>query len=224
MLSLFRPVRRRVVLVVLLMLSASSWATCPQVRHPAVTCEVLSSPPPGSQSSSGPPRVFYFFKYSCQRCANATQFVNEWEKKGRVTIERVYANWGKDDSLNEHQYKRWHYAFRTLGREKEITPKLFESVAKIAFKRPEDLIDALVSFSLSNGLTKTELRSAFDSSATKDELQYSELVTKNHDVDQVPYITFNGKYRIRWKSSEQEASEALGQLLEELTRREGTGQ
>ena len=223
MLSLFSPLPRRVVLFVLLMVSASSWANCPPARHPAVTCEVLSSPPPGSRSSSGPPRVFYFFKYSCRTCAKATEFVNEWEKKGRVTIDRVYANWGKADRLNEHHYKQWYYAFRTLGVEQQLTPKLFDSVAKRGYERPEDLIDALVSFALSNGLTRADLRSALDSPATKDALQYSESVTKSHDIDWIPSITFNGRYRVRWKSSEQEAIEALGLLLEELTRQEGAG-
>lgn len=147
--------------------------------------------PPASTNDAGKVEIVEFFWYGCPHCYTLDPHVEKWleTKPKNVTFQHIPA------PLNPRwaTHSRFFYAAEVMGVIDKLHKPLFEALHK-AKKRINDK-EALIDFAGDHGVDKDEFRKAWDSFAVAVKVQRAKKLAQQYQIDSVPVIGINGKYK-----------------------------
>lgn len=145
-------------------------------------------------TSAGPGKieVTEFFWYGCPHCNALEPTLEAWVKKqGKdVVFKRVPVAF--QDRFAPHT--RMFYALTALGKEGELTPKVFNQI----HVNHQYLLssDEQADFFAKNGIDKQAYLNAYNGFSVQTEAKKADKTWKDYGIDGVPTIAINGKYLV----------------------------
>ncbi|MBU6492439.1 thiol:disulfide interchange protein DsbA/DsbL [Pandoraea sp.] len=139
---------------------------------------------------AGKIEVTEFFWYGCPHCAAFDPKLEAWIKKQNkdVVFDRVPVAFRKD--FEPHQ--RLYYALVTLGREREMTPKIFHEIQvnKDYLLSPATQADFLAK----QGIDRKAFLNAYNAFSMGSQVARADQMIQAYKIDGVPTIAIQGKY------------------------------
>ena len=135
--------------------------------------------------------VIEFYSYGCPHCRDLEEHLGPWIKKAPadVSFKRVpvafqpaWINLGKI-----------YYTLEGLGRE-DLTPKVFQAIHGANVKLHEE--KAFLDWAASNGLDATKVKEMWGSFAVNSKMNRAQTLSKNFQVDSVPMVFVDGKFKV----------------------------
>lgn len=208
-----RLVTKFSALALLMFLAAPSPAGTPEGSYEDVR-------PVQPTQTEGKIEVLEFFWYGCPHCYSFEPLLDKWlaTKPADVEFIRVpgvlSANW--------LAHARAFYVAQKLGVLDKIHQPLFDALHKE--KKTIFTEEQLQAFFESHGVAAEDFKRAYDSAETTTRIKQALLLAQNYQVDGVPTVIINGKYRT--SASQAGSYEALIQVIDALVARErgGAGQ
>lgn len=157
--------------------------------RPLVPAQPTSSPP-------GKVEVVEIFWYGCGHCYALEPFLQSWDRNKPAYIDyvKVPVMWGPV----HRAHARLFYTLKALGREKDLTPKVFDEIHRrgnMLVANDEAQTRALqLAFAKANGISEADFLKAYDGFSVNTWLQQAERLTRAYRVEGVPLIVINGKY------------------------------
>ncbi len=131
--------------------------------------------------------VVEFFWYACPHCNVLESSLQEWAKKqsADVHFRKVHVNFNP-------KHQQLYYTLEALGREKELSPKVFYRIhgEKDMLDVPGKMADFLSQF----GVDKKQFLDAYNSFGVKNAMSRASASQDGYKIDGVPAFTVNGKY------------------------------
>ena len=136
--------------------------------------------------------VIEFYSYGCNHCRDLEEFLGPWIKKvpADVSFKRVpvafqpaWTNLGKI-----------YYTLGALGRE-DLTPKVFQSIHTAGVKLFEE--NVFFEWAGGNGLDVAKVKEMWGSFAVNSKMNRAKTLSANYQVDSVPMIFVDGKFKIQ---------------------------
>ena len=175
---------------------------------------------PAQPTSVGPGKVevVEVFWYGCGHCYALEPAIESWRGKGKaanVEFVRVPAMW--NDTLRMHA--RVFYTADLLGKLEQLHGPIFREIHTKG--NPLNTVDRITSFFRENGVSTDEFQKAFSSFAVEQKLQRADFLNRRYQIDSVPAMIVNGKYKTDVGMAGGESQ--LFQLVGELSASEGGG-
>lgn len=145
-------------------------------------------------TSAGPGKieVTEFFWYGCPHCNRLEARLETWVKKqGKdVVFKRVPVAF--DDRFEPHT--RMFFALVALGREADMTPKVFHAIHEENnyLMTPQAQAD----FMAKNGIDPKKYLDAYNSFSTASNVKIANKTWNDYGINGVPTIAINGKYMV----------------------------
>lgn len=152
-----------------------------------------------AQSTSAPAgkvEVSEVFWYGCGHCYALEPFLQSWDRNNAAYIEyvKIPVIWGPVHKA----HARLFYTLQALGREKDLTPKVFEEIhqrGNMLAANDEAKTRALqLAFAKANGISEEDFLREYDGFSVNTRLQQAERLTRAYRVEGVPLVVVNGKY------------------------------
>lgn len=157
--------------------------------RPLVPAQPTGAPP-------GKVEVAEVFWYGCGHCYALEPFLQSWDKNKPAYIEyvKVPVIWGPV----HRAHARLFYTLKALGREKDLTPKVFDEIHRrgnMLAANDEAQTRALqLALAKANGISEDDFVKAYDGFSVNTWLQQAERLTRAYRVEGVPLVVVNGKY------------------------------
>jgi thiol:disulfide interchange protein DsbA len=170
----------------------------------------LSSPVPVSQS--GKIEVVELFWYGCPHCYQFEPTLNPWIEKlpGDVNFVRIPALFGGIWDVHGQLF----ITLESMGVERQVHDAVFTAIHKEKRKLadPEEMAEFLAG----QGVDKDKFLSTFNSFAVKGQMAKAKKLAVAYQIQGVPVLIVNGKYRFDVRSSggEQQALEVADFLIQ----------
>jgi protein dithiol oxidoreductase (disulfide-forming) len=155
--------------------------------------EKLAAPVPVSPPA-GKVDVVEFFSYACPHCAQFEPLLGAWTKKPpagadfrRVPVVFVGRN-GKN-------FQAMYYALEELRLLDAMHAKAFEAIHSNGSLKPNAAPDEIAAWVGKNGGDATKFLAAFTSFSVNAKVMRADQLTKSYDVDGVPLLVVQGRYR-----------------------------
>ncbi|GAB3629744.1 DSBA oxidoreductase [Pandoraea terrae] len=167
---------------------AGTASASPAAPVAGVDYTVLQSPQP--TDSAGKIEVTEFFWYGCPHCNALEPSLEQWVKKQRKDIVFKRVPVAFQDRFEPHT--RMFYALVTLGREADLTPKVFHAIhdEKNYLLTSQTQADYLAQF----GVDKKAYLDAYNSFTTQTNVKRAKALTDAYKIDGVPALAIQGKY------------------------------
>ena len=136
--------------------------------------------------------VIEFYSYGCNHCRELEEFLGPWIKKvpADVSFKRVpvafqpaWVTLGKI-----------YYTLEALGRE-DLTPKVFASIHTAGVKLYEE--NVFFDWAGKNGLDVAKVKEMWGSFAVNSKMNRAKTLASNYQVDSVPMIFVDGKFKVQ---------------------------
>ena len=136
--------------------------------------------------------VIEFYSYGCPHCRDLEEYLGPWIKKvpADVSFKRVpvafqaaWVNLGKI-----------YYTLEALGRE-DLSPKVFQSIHGANVKLFEE--NVFFEWAATNGLDAAKVKEMWGSFAVNSKMNRAKTLSSNYQVDSVPMIFVDGKFKIQ---------------------------
>lgn len=157
--------------------------------RPLVPAQPTSAP-------AGKVEVAEVFWYGCGHCYALEPFLQSWDKNNADYVEyvKIPVIWGPA----HRAHARLFYTLQALGREQELTPKVFDAIhqrGNMLAANDEARTRAMqAAFAAANGVPEADFLETYDSFTVNTRLQQAERLTHSYRVEGVPLIVVNGKY------------------------------
>jgi protein dithiol oxidoreductase (disulfide-forming) len=173
--------------------------------------EYLRLKAPQTVESGTKIEVIEFYSYGCNHCRDLEEFLGPWTKKvpADVAFKRVpvafqaaWVNLGKI-----------YYTLEALGRE-DLTPKVFLAIHGGNAKLFEEKV--FFDWAGNNGLDAKKVEEMWGSFAINSKMNRAKTVAANYQVDSVPMLFVDGKFKIQphlLKGSHKDVPAALDFLI-----------
>ena len=155
--------------------------------------EKLATPVPVSLPA-GKVEVVEFFSYACPHCAQFEPLLGAWAKKPpagaefrRVPVVFVGRN-GKN-------FQAMYFALEELRLLDALHAKAFEAVHSNGSLKPNATPDEIAAWVGRNGGDAAKFLAAFSSFSVNAKIMRADQMTKGYDVDGVPLLVVQGRYR-----------------------------
>lgn len=155
--------------------------------------EKMGTPVPVSLSA-GKVEVVEFFSYACPHCAQFEPLLGAWAKKPptgaefrRVPVVFVGRN-GKN-------FQAMYYALEELRLLDLLHGKAFEAIHVNRTLKPEATPEEIATWVGKNGGDAAKFLAAFSSFSTNAKIMRADQMTKTYEVDGVPLLIVQGRYR-----------------------------
>ncbi|ARK48731.1 thiol:disulfide interchange protein DsbA [Burkholderia pseudomallei] len=152
--------------------------------------EVMKSPQPVS-APAGKVEVIEFFWYGCPHCYEFEPTIEAWVKKqgDKIAFKRVPVAF-RDDFV---PHSKLFYALAALGVSEKVTPAVFNAI----HKEKNYLLtpQAQADFLATQGVDKKKFLDAYNSFSVQGQVKQSAELLKNYNIDGVPTIVVQGKYK-----------------------------
>ncbi len=164
--------------------------------------------------------VVEFFWYGCDSCDKFEPYINQWEESvpANVRVVRAHASWNR--AVERHA--QLYYTEQALVRTGAIEdPKAFRAaVFNEIHRRGNRLVreDQIRSFFGRFGISEDDFDNAWKSFEVDQQLRVAKGMEDRYDVNGVPTIIVNGKYRTGAREAGSYAN--LIELIDELIERE----
>lgn len=171
-------------------------------------------PSPELIAADGKVTVVEFFWYGSPQCYTFDPHLVLWNrhKPENVEFKRVPTAWGQYD----RPHARLFYTLEALGRN-DLHAVIFDTFHGRG-QRLETAEEQL-KFATSHGIDEREFLDAYNSAAVKGHLKAAEQWVLHYQVDKLPTLIVNGKYKTDLTRTDRNA-EALLQLIGDLSAHE----
>jgi thiol:disulfide interchange protein DsbA len=135
--------------------------------------------------------VVELFWYGCPHCFDLEPAINKWlaSKPDDVEFVRIPAILGQRWELLARAY----YTAELLGVVDRIHEPLFRAIHEEDARFPDE--DSLEEFFVAQGVDREDFRNTFNSFAVATRLNNARLMTMRYNIEGVPAIVVNGKFR-----------------------------
>jgi thiol:disulfide interchange protein DsbA len=146
--------------------------------------------------AAGKVEVLEVFWYACPHCYALEPFIKAWRKTKPDYIEfvRVPVMWGPLHRAHAQLY----YTLKQLGRN-DLDDKVFETLHQeqnpLAGNTPDETYQRQLQFAKENGIDAEAFHKAYTSFAVDTDLKRAEEITQRYEVEGVPLVVINGKYK-----------------------------
>ncbi|WP_186208167.1 thiol:disulfide interchange protein DsbA/DsbL [Burkholderia gladioli] len=152
--------------------------------------EVMKSPQPIS-APAGKVEVIEFFWYGCPHCYEFEPTLEAWVKKqgDNIVFKRVPVTF-RDDFL---PHSAMYYTLNALGVAEKDTPAVFNAI----HKQKNYLLtpQAQADFLATQGIDKQKYLATYNSFTVQGQVKQSGELAKTYDIQGVPTIVIQGKYK-----------------------------
>ncbi|WP_186257614.1 thiol:disulfide interchange protein DsbA/DsbL [Burkholderia gladioli] len=152
--------------------------------------EVMKSPQPIS-APAGKVEVIEFFWYGCPHCYEFEPTLEAWVKKqgDNIVFKRVPVAF-RDDFL---PHSAMYYTLNALGVAEKDTPAVFNAI----HKQKNYLLtpQAQADFLATQGIDKQKYLATYNSFTVQGQVKQSGELAKTYDIQGVPTIVIQGKYK-----------------------------
>ena len=152
---------------------------------------------PAQTVDTKPPavEVTEFFWYGCPHCEALDPYLESWVKKQGKNIVFKRVPVALIPKLEAHQ--RLYYALVSLGKEKELSPKIFKKIQSLPSETslitPETQADFLAQY----GIDRKQYIETYNSEPSMSIwVNHANSMVKAYDVKGVPLIAIQGKYLV----------------------------
>ena len=175
--------------------------------------EVLANPQPTSTTDKV--EVIEFFWYGCPHCYYFSPFLETWKvtkKPDYVELIIMPTVW-KNDAWAPSA--KAFYTAKALGVLEKIHTPLFRAIHYARGKRDLSFIkeNAFQQFVAKYGVSQSDFRKKYHSFFVDTEVRHAKKMTKDYDIQGVPVIYVNGKYRLTANGYEEQIK-VLNHLIE----------
>jgi thiol:disulfide interchange protein DsbA len=145
---------------------------------------------------AGKVEVLEVFWYACPHCYALEPFIKAWRKTKPDYIQfvRVPVMWGPLHRAHAQLY----YTLKQLGRN-DLDDKVFETLHQqqnpLAGNTPDETYQRQLQFAKENGIDAEAFHKAYTSFAVDTDLKRAEEITQRYEVEGVPLVVINGKYK-----------------------------
>ncbi|MCW8918716.1 MAG: thiol:disulfide interchange protein DsbA/DsbL [Gammaproteobacteria bacterium] len=149
--------------------------------------------PPLAGATEGKVKVVELFWYGCPHCFQFDPTLQAWlkSKPANVEFERIPAIF---NNPTWELHARAYYAADVMGVLEKIHEPLFDALH--VKKQRLNSKEALRAFFVSRGVDGKEFDATFDSFAVSGLVRQAAVLTKQYNIDGVPAMAVQGKYRI----------------------------
>ncbi|HEX4024396.1 MAG TPA: thiol:disulfide interchange protein DsbA/DsbL [Steroidobacteraceae bacterium] len=154
-----------------------------------------------AQPSDAPPgqvQVVEMFWYGCPHCYALDPFLTSWLKTKPAYIDfvRVPVMWG--DVHRAHA--RLFYTLMALGKLDALHTKVFDEIHQKGDELyvqgdPKTTLQSQLRFAEANGISAAAFTNAYDSFGVQTDLQKADALGRRYQIDSVPTIVIDGKYK-----------------------------
>jgi thiol:disulfide interchange protein DsbA len=175
---------------------------------------------PAQPTSVGPGKVEVteVFWYGCGHCFSLDPAIESWRNKSKpanVEFVRVPAMW--NDMLRMHA--RIFYTAELLGKLEQLHTPIFREIHTKG--NALNTVEKITALFRENGVSTDEFQKAFSSFAVESKLQRADFLNRRYQIDSVPMMIVNGKYKTDLGMAGGEPQ--LFQLIGELAASENGG-
>lgn len=154
-------------------------------------------PAQSTSAEAGQVEVVEVFWYGCGHCYALDPFLESWRKNkpANAKFVRVPVMWGP----THRAHGKLYYTLEALGKLDALHTKAFDEIhQKGNFLAANDDAQSLklqLAFAKANGIGEADYTRAYNSFTVNAALQRAEDLTRRYQVEGVPLIVVNGKYR-----------------------------
>jgi thiol:disulfide interchange protein DsbA len=154
------------------------------------------SPAQPTGAPAGKVQVVEVFWYGCSHCYALEPFLQSWDKNNAAYIEYVKVPVIWDAGRRAHA--RLFYALQALGKEEELTPKVFDEIHQrrnmLLGSDEQSTRRIHAELAARHGIPEKEFLAAYDSFSVNSNVQRAEQLTRRYQVEGVPLMVVAGKY------------------------------
>ena len=166
------------------------------------TSYTVVSPAQPTNAPPGKVQVMEVFWLACPHCHALEPYLLAWRKTkpDYVQFVRVPVMWGPV----QQAHARLFYTLEALGRD-DLVEKVFDTIHNLETQTGSESImvgsssantqQMQEAFAAQNGVAATAFASAYNSFDVNTELQQAQQVTQTYEIDSVPTIIVDGRYR-----------------------------
>ncbi len=163
---------------------------------------VVISPAQPTNAPPGKVQVMEVFWLACPHCHALEPFLLAWRKTkpDYVQFVRVPVMWGP----LQQAHARLYYALEALNRH-DLVEKAFDLIHNLETQTgsesilvgssPANTLQLQEAFATRNGISATAFENAYNSFDVNTELQQAEQITQIYEIQAVPTIIIDGRYR-----------------------------
>ena len=163
---------------------------------------VVISPAQPTNAPPGKVQVMEVFWLACPHCHALEPFLLAWRKTkpDYVQFVRVPVMWGP----LQQAHARLYYAMEALNRH-DLVEKAFDLIHNLETQTgsesilvgssPANTLQLQEAFATRNGISATAFENAYNSFDVNTELQQAEQITQIYEIQAVPTIIIDGRYR-----------------------------
>lgn len=162
----------------------------------AGTHYVLVQPSAAMAAAGGKVTVIEFFWYGSPQCYTLDPHLALWSRRKPENIElrRVPTTWGQYD----RPHARLFYTLEMLGRS-DLHAVIFDTIHaqgnRLATTDEQQTLQLQLQFAQAHGIDQQKFLDAYESSAVAEQLKVSEQLLLHYQVDKLPTLVVNGKYK-----------------------------
>lgn len=148
-----------------------------------------------AQPTSNPGKIVVteFFSYQCPHCFALFPSISSWSKRlpGDVVFERIPVGFGRS---NWSAIAQGFYALQVMGKAEQLDRSVFNAIhTQNVMLKDEATITAWVA---KQGVNAADFTAAYDSFGVRSSMSRSDQLAKNYQVQGVPDLIVDGKYRV----------------------------
>jgi thiol:disulfide interchange protein DsbA len=154
-----------------------------------------------AQPSDAPPgqvEVVEMFWYGCPHCYALDPYLESWlkTKPAYINFVRVPVMWA--DIHRAHA--RLFYTLMALGKLDQLHTKVFDEIHQKGDELyvqgdPQATMQSQMHFAEANGISAADFTNAYNSLGVQSDLQKADSLGRRYQIDSVPTIVIDGKYR-----------------------------
>lgn len=162
----------------------------------AGTHYVLVQPSAAMAAPDGKVIIIEFFWYGSPQCYTLDPHLVLWGRRQPENIEliRVPTTWGQYD----RPHARLFYTLEVLGRN-DLHAVIFDTIHgqgnRLASTDEQQTLQLQLQFAKQHGIEERKFLDAYNSSAVAEHLNVAEQVLLHYQVDKLPTLVVNGKYK-----------------------------
>lgn len=167
---------------------AGAASASPAAPELGVDYTKLSTPQP--TGAAGKIEVTEFFFYACPHCYVLEPLIEQWAKKQGKDV--VFKHVPVTFQARFEPHTRMYYALAALGRDADLTPKVFNAihVERNYLLTAEAQADYLAKF----GINKKAYLDAYNAFSTQSKVNQAKKLTDDYKVNGTPAIAIQGQY------------------------------
>jgi thiol:disulfide interchange protein DsbA len=170
--------------------------------------------PPQPTETGNKIEVLEFFWYGCPHCYRLEPYVKRWLKTKPANVE--FVRMPGIFSPRWMMHARAYYTAEVLGVVDKLHDPIFEAIH--GARNPLDSEEAILQLFKQHGVLEADFKKVFLSFAVETKMQRASEMAMRYDLDGVPAVIVNGKYRT--SASLAGSNAAVFQVVDQLIKME----